>query len=75
MDPIEALLTEIALDPFAALSFAETPDHRPAQPQNLAEALRTALAANEHAAIAGPDWQACETCSDPGTDEHDPFQG
>jgi hypothetical protein len=74
MEHMDAVLTELALDPFASLQLRHAGVTRVDGTVVGAGALRAALA-NVDAAIAGADWSACETCSDPGTDDHDPFGG
>jgi hypothetical protein len=69
MEHIDALLTRLALDPFASLQIRQANDGKLVR-----ERLRTAITCADVASVAGADWSACDTCSDPGTDDHDPFR-
>jgi hypothetical protein len=75
MTHAESLVTRFAFDPFASVQLRSegrvTLDGEPLG----AAAARAALSVADAAAIAGPDWAACETCCDPGTDDFDPFGG
>jgi hypothetical protein len=74
MERIDAVLTQLALDPFESLLLRDSSVTTRREGTFSAADLRTALASTDHIAIAGADWSACETCSDPGTDDHDPFR-
>jgi hypothetical protein len=75
MEHVAELMTRLALDPFASLALRDAGVATLDGTAVGAAALRAALAATDAAAIAGPDWAACETCCDPGTDDSDPFGG
>jgi len=65
MEQLSEVLTQLALDPFGSLLLDD----------EARVALRAALDAPDASAIAGSDWDACKTCSDPGTDQFDPYNG
>lgn len=73
MKSINRALTELALDPFAVLLSARDGQVQLGGQAFAAAELRAALAAPDPA-LAGDGWASCDTCSDPGTDEHDPFR-
>lgn len=73
MEAINRALTELALDPFEALLSAHSGQAQLGGHAFATASLRAALAAPDPA-LAGNGWASCDTCSDPGTDEHDPFR-
>jgi hypothetical protein len=75
MEHIEMLVTQLAFDPFASAELRDAGVTMLGGAATHVGAVRAALTSSDAAAVAGPDWAACETCCDPGTDDFDPFGG
>jgi len=72
MHTLNDVVTALSLDPFAALQLASEGSALAADRGYSAAELSAALQVPP-AGLAALDWSSCDTCSDPGPDEFDPF--
>jgi len=75
MEALGHALTQLALDPFESLFADDSATFTAGERVCTREELVRALEPDPSQArrIAGVDWARCDTCSDPGPDEPDPF--
>ena len=72
MQSLNEIVTALSLDPFESLRLVDDRSVVVGDQTYSRAELSAALQASPLALDAG-DWSSCDTCSDPGPDEFDPF--